>query len=151
MIWSWSYGSWVYIYLTISAYHHFRCEFEPSSWRAILDTTICYQVCQWLVTGLSFSPGPPLSSTNKTDCHDKTEILLKVALNTISLYLNCIGVIVISAFTSSVVAIDRGLDTRTHQVKGYKIGICYGRVSSSCYNSGNRHATLVIKVMLHLL
>jgi hypothetical protein len=26
--------------------------------------------------------GPPVSSTNKTDCHDKTEILLKVALNT---------------------------------------------------------------------
>jgi hypothetical protein len=26
--------------------------------------------------------GPPVSSTNKTDCHDKTEILLKVALHT---------------------------------------------------------------------
>jgi hypothetical protein len=31
-------------------------------------------------TGHWFSP---LSSTNKTDCHDITEILLKVALNTI--------------------------------------------------------------------
>jgi hypothetical protein len=30
-----------------------------------------------------FSPGPPVSSTNKTDRHDITEILLKVALNTI--------------------------------------------------------------------
>jgi hypothetical protein len=30
-----------------------------------------------------FSPCPPVSSTNKTDCYDKTEILLKVALNTI--------------------------------------------------------------------
>jgi hypothetical protein len=29
-----------------------------------------------------FSPGTPVSSTNKTDCHDITEILLKVALNT---------------------------------------------------------------------
>jgi hypothetical protein len=29
-----------------------------------------------------FSPGPPVSSTNKTDCHDITEILLKVALKT---------------------------------------------------------------------
>ncbi len=28
------------------------------------------------------SPGPPVSSTNKTDRHDITEILLKVALNT---------------------------------------------------------------------
>jgi len=32
-----------------------------------------------------FSPGTPVSSTNKTDCHDITEILLKVALNTITL------------------------------------------------------------------
>jgi hypothetical protein len=30
-----------------------------------------------------FSPGPPVSSTNKTDIHEKTEKLLKVALNTI--------------------------------------------------------------------
>ena len=36
-----------------------------------------------LVTGRWFSPGPPVSSTNKTDCHDIAEILLKVALNTI--------------------------------------------------------------------
>jgi hypothetical protein len=37
------------------------------------------------VTGQWFSPGPPVSSTNKTDCHDITEILLKnkVVLNTI--------------------------------------------------------------------
>jgi hypothetical protein len=31
----------------------------------------------------SFSPGPLVSSTNKTHRHDITEILLKVALNTI--------------------------------------------------------------------
>jgi hypothetical protein len=30
-----------------------------------------------------FFPGPPVSSNNKTDRHDITEILLKVALNTI--------------------------------------------------------------------
>jgi hypothetical protein len=36
------------------------------------------------VTGQWFSPGTPVSSTNKTDCHDITEILLKVALNTIN-------------------------------------------------------------------
>jgi hypothetical protein len=28
-----------------------------------------------------FSPGPPVSSTDKTDRHDITEILLKVVLN----------------------------------------------------------------------
>jgi hypothetical protein len=31
-----------------------------------------------------FSPGTLVSSTNKTDRHDITEILLKVALNTIT-------------------------------------------------------------------
>ena len=46
-------------------------------------TTLCDKVCQWLATGRWFSLGPPFSSTNKTDRHDKTEILLKVALNTI--------------------------------------------------------------------
>jgi hypothetical protein len=30
------------------------------------------------VTGRWFSPGIPVSSTNKTDCHDITEKLLKV-------------------------------------------------------------------------
>jgi hypothetical protein len=34
------------------------------------------------VTGQWFSLGPPVSPTNKTDCHDVAEILLKVALNT---------------------------------------------------------------------
>jgi hypothetical protein len=32
-----------------------------------------------------FSPGFPVSCTYKTDCHDITEILLKVALNTIKI------------------------------------------------------------------
>ena len=31
--------------------------------------------------GMMFTPGSPVSSTNKTNRHDKTEILLKVALN----------------------------------------------------------------------
>jgi hypothetical protein len=35
------------------------------------------------VTGRWFSPGPPFSSTNKTNRHDIIEILLKVVLNTI--------------------------------------------------------------------
>jgi hypothetical protein len=38
------------------------------------------------VTGWWFSPGTPVSSTNKTDRHDIAEILLKVALNTISTF-----------------------------------------------------------------
>jgi hypothetical protein len=31
------------------------------------------KVCQWLVAGRWFSPGTPVSSTNKTDHHDITE------------------------------------------------------------------------------
>jgi hypothetical protein len=46
------------------------CEFEPRSWWGVLDTTLCNQVCQWVVTGRWFSPGTPISSTNKTDCHN---------------------------------------------------------------------------------
>jgi hypothetical protein len=46
-------------------------------------TTLCDKVCQWLATRLWFSPGPLVSSTNKTDHQDIAEILLKVALNTI--------------------------------------------------------------------
>jgi hypothetical protein len=41
-------------------------------------------LCQWLVTGQWFSLSTSVSSTKKTDCHDTTEILLKMALNTIN-------------------------------------------------------------------
>ena len=43
--------------------------------------------CQWLATSQWFSQGTLVSSTNKTDRHNITEILLKVALNTITLTL----------------------------------------------------------------
>jgi hypothetical protein len=52
--------------------------------RGVLDTTLCDKVCQWLATGRWFSQGIAVSSTNKTDCHDITEILLNVAFNTIN-------------------------------------------------------------------
>ena len=39
-------------------------------------------VCQGLAAGRWFSPDTAVSSTNKTDRYDTTEILLKVALNT---------------------------------------------------------------------
>jgi hypothetical protein len=44
-------------------------------------TTLCDKDCQWLAAGQWFSPGIPVSSTNKTDRHNITEILLKVANN----------------------------------------------------------------------
>ena len=68
----------------ISAYHHWCCEFKSRSG----CTTLCDKVGQWLATGRWFSQGPPVSSTNKTDCHDINEILLEVALNNINVVLN---------------------------------------------------------------
>ena len=62
-----------------NVYHHWCCEFESHSG----DTTLCDKVCQWLATGQWFSSGTPVSFANKTDRHDITGILLKVALNTI--------------------------------------------------------------------
>ena len=44
-----------------------------------------YKVCQGLSTCQWFSPATPVYSTNKTDRHNITEILLKVTLNAISL------------------------------------------------------------------
>ena len=49
----------------------------------VLDTTLCDKVCLWLAGALWLSP---VSSTNKTDCHEITEILLKVVLSTTNLY-----------------------------------------------------------------
>jgi hypothetical protein len=58
---------WFTTTFAISAYHYWRCEFEPRSWRGALYTTLCDKVCQWFATGLWFSPGTSFSSTNKTD------------------------------------------------------------------------------------
>ena len=62
---------------TTYAIYAYSYEFYPCSWRGVLDTTFCDKVCQW------FSPCTPVSSTNKTNRHDITEILLKVELNTL--------------------------------------------------------------------
>jgi hypothetical protein len=77
-LWPWSYGMWIYNYLCN------QCLSPLMLWVRISIrarcTTLCDKVCQWLATDGWFSP---VSSTNKTDRHDITEILLKVALNTI--------------------------------------------------------------------
>jgi hypothetical protein len=65
----------------ISAYHHWCCEFESRSGRGVEHYVIKF--VSDLRQSWWFSPGPPVSSTNKTDRHDITEILLKMALNTI--------------------------------------------------------------------
>ena len=64
---------------------HLITEFRTLKKNVVLDTTLCDKVCQWLAAGLWFCPGTTVTSINKTDHHDITEILLKVALNTITL------------------------------------------------------------------
>ena len=61
-------------------------KYMSGSWWGVLYTTLCNKVCQWLTPGRWFSLGTPVSSTNKIDRHDITEIVLKVALNTIKFF-----------------------------------------------------------------
>jgi hypothetical protein len=70
--------SWWYLQLpnyAISVYHHLHCELEPAHVKVY---SIQHYVIKW------FSLATLVSSINKTDRHDITEILLKVALNTIN-------------------------------------------------------------------
>ena len=78
--WSWSYN-----YLSAIS-----VRFRIPLMRAVLDTTSRDKVCQLLAAGRLFPPGTLVSSTNKTDRHDINEILLKVALSTITLTPNII-------------------------------------------------------------
>jgi hypothetical protein len=79
----------------VSWIYNYRCNqcLSPLTLRArllfrwgVLDTTSCEKVCQWLAAGQWFLQvlwfPPPLKLTGT---HDITEILLKVALNTITL------------------------------------------------------------------
>jgi len=64
----------------------------------------------WFVSDLrqdsGFSPGIPVSSTNKTDRHNMTEILLKLALNTLTLTPYFLSVVaVISGFLLALLGI----------------------------------------------
>ena len=79
---SWSHGSWIYNYLCNQCSSPLcSCEFKSRSWQGVLDTTLCDKVCQRFETD-RFSPN---SSTNKTDRHDITKLLLKMAFSTINL------------------------------------------------------------------
>jgi hypothetical protein len=37
----------------IVAYHHLSCEFEPHSWRGVLDKILCDKVCQYYTLSIS--------------------------------------------------------------------------------------------------
>ena len=83
--WPWSYGSWIYNYQCN------QCLSPLMLWGWISIRARCtalqmyvIKFVKWLATGRWFSPGLLVSFTNKTDCHDKTEILLKVVWATIT-------------------------------------------------------------------
>ena len=84
---SWSHDGWIYNYLCNQCLLPLKLWVRNPLKRGVLDTTLCNKVCHWLVAGRWFSLGTPVSSTNKTDRHDITEIWLKVALDTITLTL----------------------------------------------------------------
>ena len=80
-LWSWSYGSWIYNYLCNQCLSPLKLWVWTPLKRVVLNTTLCGKVCKKFTTGRWFFPAFPVSFTNKTDRHDITEILLKVALN----------------------------------------------------------------------
>ena len=94
-LWSWSYGSWIYNYLCNQCLSSLKlCGRTPFMARYIRVITklpnsvhgkvYSIQLYQWQAIGRLFSLGTPVSSTNTTDRNDITEMLLKVALNTIN-------------------------------------------------------------------
>ena len=91
-LWPWSYGSWIYNYLYATcAYHYWCCEFRISI--MVRCTTLCDSLSATCDRSVVFS-------TNKTDRHDITEILLKVALNTVKLWRNrVLGKLIMSNYT----------------------------------------------------
>ena len=46
-------------------FNNIYSQFESRSWRGVLDTTLCDNVCQWLAAGRCFFPGTPVSCTKK--------------------------------------------------------------------------------------
>ena len=81
----WSHVCWIYNCLCIQYISPLKLWIWISLRRGVLDKTLCDKISRWLATDPWFSLGIPVSSTNTTDNHDIAEILLKVALNTITL------------------------------------------------------------------
>jgi hypothetical protein len=103
-----------------------------------------------------YSPGTPVSSTNKTNCHDITEILLKVALNTIALTSTLLNIkIILRKLKSSamlvsiyrIMVIERWIYNENHNL--YKLlkmptlirYLMLRKVKNMCYAQGmGRHS-----------
>ena len=78
-------GSWIYSSMYNQGLSPLKLWARIPLRRGVFDTTLCDKFWQWLATGQWFSL---VSSTNITDHHDITDILLQVALNTITLRSN---------------------------------------------------------------
>jgi hypothetical protein len=80
--------------------------------RGVLDTTLCEKVCQSLAAGRWISP---VSTTNKTDRHDMTEILFSEVkhhnpfTNIYYMFLNLSLMFVISCVYIDSSSVARGL------------------------------------------
>ena len=81
---SWSYSSWIYNYLCNHCLLPLKLWVQNPFVARCTRYNIMWSNLSVTWTGRWCSPGTPFSTTNKTDCHDITEISLKVALNTIS-------------------------------------------------------------------
>jgi hypothetical protein len=75
-------GSWIYNYLCNQCLSPLNLNSTHVEVYSLQHYVI--KVCQWLAVGQCFSPRTLVSSTNKTNHQDITEILLKVALNFIT-------------------------------------------------------------------
>ena len=74
----------------ISGYHHLSCKFEPRTCRSVPDTCYVMKFISdlWQVGGFLREFRFPLH--DKTDRHNITEIVSKMALNTTMITINCI-------------------------------------------------------------
>ena len=77
----------LYLYIVLQTWYKIFILGSVNGWK-LFNVVYFYdslRVCHGRdhMVGRWFSPCPPVTSTNKTDRHDITEILLKVALNTI--------------------------------------------------------------------
>ena len=113
--------------------------YRHHSWWGVLDTSLCHKVCQWLATGRWFSPGPPISSTNKTDGYNITEKMFKVALNTMILTRKIIVSVVLAR--RNIITWEKKTDDiewqqssrKTSKIKGniqYSLRICGNNILS---------------------
>ena len=127
MSWPWSYGSWIYNYICNHYLAPLMLWFRISI--MAMCTTLCHKICQLLATDRWFSVGSPFSSTNKTDRHDITEILLKVSWKfvnsgnwwSVEMY-NCVTVSIISL---SLVAIKTSVHMPTSASLSYQHALLF--------------------------